>query len=65
MVGIRLGEKLHEKMISIEDAYRTSEYPEPYKILSQFNNWDKVTNHIKDEKNTITLFIPVITIVNG
>jgi UDP-N-acetylglucosamine 4,6-dehydratase len=33
VIGIRPGEKLHEQMISAEDAYYTYEYPEHYKIL--------------------------------
>ncbi|WP_417422283.1 UDP-N-acetylglucosamine 4,6-dehydratase (inverting) [Halomonas sp.] len=48
VVGIRPGEKLHEQMISSEDAYYTYEYPEHFKILPQINSWDKDTNRIKD-----------------
>lgn len=50
IVGIRPGEKLHEQMISAEDAYYTYEYPEHFKILPQINNWDKDANRIKDGK---------------
>ncbi|UEQ03325.1 UDP-N-acetylglucosamine 4,6-dehydratase (inverting) [Halomonas profundus] len=50
VVGIRPGEKLHEQMISSEDAYYTYEYPEHFKILPQINNWDKDANRIKDGK---------------
>tara|TARA_R110000824_G_scaffold400686_1_gene608847 strand:- start:16044 stop:17042 length:999 start_codon:yes stop_codon:yes gene_type:complete len=50
IVGIRPGEKLHEQMISAEDAYYTYEYPAHFKILPQINNWDKDANRIKDGK---------------
>jgi len=36
-VGIRPGEKLHEQMISVEDARNTLEYKEYFKILSTIN----------------------------
>jgi UDP-N-acetylglucosamine 4,6-dehydratase/5-epimerase len=39
IVGIRPGEKLHEQMISVEDAPYTYEYPGHYKILPLINNW--------------------------
>lgn len=39
VIGIRPGEKLHEQMISPEDAYHTYEYPEHFKILPAINNW--------------------------
>lgn len=48
IVGIRPGEKLHEQMIGVEDAYFTYEYPEHFKILPQINNWDKDVKRIKD-----------------
>ena len=38
IVGIRPGEKLHEEMISLEDAYTTYEYGDYFKILPQINN---------------------------
>jgi UDP-N-acetylglucosamine 4,6-dehydratase len=38
-VGIRPGEKLHEQMISLEDASYTYEYPEHFKILPAINLW--------------------------
>lgn len=38
-VGIRPGEKLHEQMISLEDALYTYEYKEYYKILPSINKW--------------------------
>jgi len=48
IVGIRPGEKLHEQMISVEDADYTYEYPGYYKILPQINNWSKDTKRIKN-----------------
>ena len=39
IIGIRPGEKLHEEMISPEDAAYTYEYPEHYKILPAINGW--------------------------
>ncbi|MDA9648917.1 UDP-N-acetylglucosamine 4,6-dehydratase (inverting) [Alphaproteobacteria bacterium] len=38
-VGIRPGEKLHEQMIGLEDAFYTYEYPEYFKILPSINGW--------------------------
>lgn len=57
VVGIRPGEKLHEQMISAEDAYYTYEYPEHFKILPQINNWDKDANRIKDGKRVPDGFV--------
>lgn len=42
VVGIRPGEKLHEQMISVEDARTTYEYEDYYKIFPQLdflNSW--------------------------
>lgn len=50
VVGIRPGEKLHEQMISEEDAFYTYEYPEHFKILPAIHSWDKDGNRIKDGK---------------
>ncbi len=50
VVGIRPGEKLHEQMIGIEDAWFTYEYSDYYKILPQINDWGKDANRIKDGK---------------
>ena len=41
IVGIRPGEKLHEQMISPEDAPHTYEYLDHYKILPSINNWSQ------------------------
>ena len=57
IVGIRPGEKLHEQMISAEDAYYTYEYPEHFKILPQINSWDKDANRIKGGKRVPDGFV--------
>lgn len=48
VVGIRPGEKLHEQMIGVEDAFYTYEYPEHFKILPAINGWDTCVKRIKD-----------------
>jgi len=48
IIGIRPGEKLHEEMISAEDAAYTYEYPEHFKILPTINNWGSDAARIKD-----------------
>ena len=50
IIGIRPGEKLHEQMISEEDALSTYEYDDYYKILPVINNWGDDPNRIKDGK---------------
>jgi len=50
IIGIRPGEKLHEQMISIEDASYTYEYNEHFKILPQIHEWSKDSARIKDGK---------------
>ena len=47
VVGIRPGEKLHEQMISSEDAHYTYEYPEHFKILPTINGWANCPQRIK------------------
>ena len=41
IVGIRPGEKLHEQMISSEDAPHTYEYESYFKILPAIHNWSR------------------------
>ena len=41
IVGIRPGEKLHEVMITSDDARNTIEYNDRYAILPSFNFWGK------------------------
>ena len=46
ITGIRPGEKLHEEMISREDAPYTYEYDGYYKILPQIHNWHEDSKRI-------------------
>ena len=39
IIGVRPGEKIHEQMISTEDAAHTYEYDGYYKILPAINDW--------------------------
>lgn len=48
ITGIRPGEKLHEQMLSMEDAQYTYEYDEHFKILPAINNWSNDPYRIKD-----------------
>jgi UDP-N-acetylglucosamine 4,6-dehydratase/5-epimerase len=57
VVGIRPGEKLHEQMIGIEDAYYTFEYHEHFKILPTINDWSNCSDRIKDGKKVPEGFI--------
>jgi UDP-N-acetylglucosamine 4,6-dehydratase (inverting) len=47
-IGIRPGEKLHEQMISEEDAFYTYEYTDHFKILPAINGWSNSPARIKD-----------------
>ena len=38
LIGIRQGEKLHEEMVSIEESFRTLEYPKYYMITDNMIN---------------------------
>lgn len=57
VVGIRPGEKLHEQMISPEDANYTYEYPDHFKILPVINNWSMDPARIKDGKKVSEGFV--------
>ncbi len=50
IVGIRPGEKLHEEMISSEDASHTYEYKDYFKILPAINRWSTDKKRIKKGK---------------
>ena len=56
-VGIRPGEKLHEQMISAEDALYTYEYPGHFKILPSINDWGNCAKRIKDGKKVAEGFV--------
>ena len=47
IIGIRPGEKLHEQMISSEDAPFTYDYKGYFKILPQIHEWNIDNNRIK------------------
>jgi len=57
VVGIRPGEKLHEQMISAEDAHYTYEYPEHFKILPTIHNWSTCEKRIKTGKKVPEGFV--------
>ena len=46
VIGVREGEKLHEQMISIEDARTTFSYDGYYKILPDMFDWQKCSKRI-------------------
>ena len=48
IVGIRPGEKLHEQMISPDDAPHTYSYGDYYKILPAIHNWSADAGRIGD-----------------
>lgn len=50
IVGVRPGEKLHEQMISPEDAAHTYEYEGYYKILPAIHNWSQDPERINEGK---------------
>ena len=50
IIGIRPGEKLHEEMVSNDDANFTYEYDEYYKILPAINDWHLDKARIKKGK---------------
>ena len=56
-VGIRPGEKLHEQMVSSEDAHLTYEYDKYYKILPAIYNWCRSLERIKKGKLVENNFI--------
>ena len=50
IIGIRPGEKLHEQMISLDDAPHTYEYDDYFKILPAINNWSSDFKRINNGK---------------
>jgi UDP-N-acetylglucosamine 4,6-dehydratase (inverting) len=57
IVGIRPGEKLHEQMISAEDAQFTYEYADNYKILPAIHNWGRDPERIKNGRRVADNFV--------
>jgi UDP-N-acetylglucosamine 4,6-dehydratase (inverting) len=56
-IGIRPGEKLHEQMISLEDAPYTYEYDRYFKILPVINSWSEDEDRIKSGKKVAADFV--------
>mgnify|MGYP001773915265 FL=1 len=57
IVGVRPGEKLHEQMISIEDANYTFEYDEYFKILPSLHGCNSDCKRIKNGKPVVENFV--------
>ena len=57
IVGIRPGEKLHEQMVGLEDAYFTYEYDEHFKILPNINEWNTCEERIQDGRKVDEGFV--------
>ena len=57
IIGIRPGEKLHEQMISSDEANSTYEYSNFYKILTKSNEWEIDDFRIKNGKKVPENFI--------
>lgn len=57
IIGIRDGEKIHEQMISVDDAPYTYEYDQYYKILPSINEWHKDRARVKNGKKVAHDFI--------
>lgn len=51
IIGIRPGEKMHEQMISNEDAPFTYDYGDYYKILPAIYNWHRDEQRIQNGKS--------------
>jgi UDP-N-acetylglucosamine 4,6-dehydratase/5-epimerase len=56
IVGIRPGEKLHEQMISAEDAVHTYDYDGYYKIMPAINRWGN-DKRIKGGRKVVDGFV--------
>ena len=57
IIGIRPGEKLHEAMITADDARNTIEYDDRYVILPAFNFWGKGENPLSGAKPVADGFV--------
>ena len=57
IIGKRPGEKLHEQMISFDDAQYTYEYRDYYKVLPAIHNWNKDPYRINNGKKVKDDFV--------
>ena len=57
IIGIRAGEKLHEQMISADDAHHTYEYDGYFKVLPAIHNWGNDIQRIKYGKKVPQEFV--------
>ena len=73
IIGIRPGEKIHEKMISSSDSVNTFEFKDHYKILPSMYNWSvpqkvrvgkKVKKNFEYASNTNTQWMEVSELRN-
>ena len=56
IIGIRPGEKIHEQMISQDEAAYTYEYKNYFKVLPAINEWFKDKKRIKNGKKVFDAF---------
>jgi UDP-N-acetylglucosamine 4,6-dehydratase len=57
VIGIRPGEKLHEIMITRDDARNTVEYGDRYLILPQFGSWGETQGRDKTYRPVVENFV--------
>ena len=58
IIGIRPGEKLHEKMCSIHEAYLTLDFKDHYVIKPSIRFYDKDINYAQNKLNEIGKLVP-------
>ena len=63
IIGIRPGEKLHEEMISSNEARYTYEYDGYYKILPSIHAWDQDVKRIKNGIKKLNLNLNTLLIL--
>tara|TARA_A100000164_G_C21495655_1_gene580045 strand:- start:158 stop:574 length:417 start_codon:yes stop_codon:yes gene_type:complete len=73
IIGVRPGEKIHEKMISSSDSENTFEFKDHYKILPSMYNWSvpqkkivgkKVQQNFEYASNTNTKWMEISELRN-
>ena len=58
IIGIRPGEKLHEKMCSINESYLTLDFKDHYLIKPAIKFYDKSYNYSKNVLNEVGKLVP-------